>query len=74
LKTLEDDVLYRDQAVNEMYGALRGARLKAYVTGIRQTLYTEKLNEKKAKYNEAINKYAIWNTIDFLFILKSLLS
>ena len=49
--------LIKEAQTNTMYGPLRGLQLKSYVSNIRNTLYTERLREKKEKYNDAINKY-----------------
>ncbi len=49
--------LIKEAQKNAMYGPLRGLQLKSYVSNIRNTLYTDRLREKKEKYNESIVKY-----------------
>lgn len=56
IKEQDEERERRQEAANQMYGPLRGIQLKNYVNGIRNTLYTERVREKKQKYNDTINK------------------
>jgi hypothetical protein len=49
--------LEKENQHNEIFAPLRGAQLKAFVEGIRSSLYNERVKEKKDRYNEAIQKY-----------------
>lgn len=49
-----------DRKMNEIYGPLRGLQLKTYVNSIRQNLFNERINEKKQRFTEALQKYAIF--------------
>lgn len=61
--------LEKEAQRNSMYGPLRGLQLKSYVSNIRNTLYSERLREKKQKYNDSIVKYGPFYTFCFIMLL-----
>lgn len=58
----------REEQRAAMYGPLRGLQLKSYIQGIRNALYSERITEKKQKYNDSIVKYAALHLFDCVFM------
>lgn len=56
LDAKDQERMLNDRKNMEMHAQLRGAQLREYVASIRNSLYQERVAEKRTKYNEAVQK------------------
>ena len=57
MKEKDDERTRVQDQRDEFFNTIRSRRLREYVTAVRTTLHTERLEEKKKRYNEAVQKY-----------------
>lgn len=56
LQEKEDEKIRVQDQRDEYFNVIRGRRLREYVTTVRTALHSERLEEKKKRYNEALSK------------------